>query len=361
MKRLTPIIVTSLISAFLAVFIYRLVEKPQQLIIRETVPVSYVTKNESPVSLADKTTVAPIAATDFIAAANKSKDAVVSIRSSSESNYFIRSDSHGSNTGSGVLISEDGYIATNNHVVENGKEIKVTLSDNREFEAIIVGKDPTTDLALLKISENRLPYITFGNSDKVQVGEWVLAIGSPFRLHSTVTAGIVSAKGRSINILEDNSGIESFIQTDAAVNPGNSGGALVNTEGDLIGINTAIITYSGQYEGFSFAVPSNLARKVLMDLREFGAVQRGWLGVTIRPVTVDIARDKKLEKVAGIVLDDVNYGSAAEQAGLRKNDIIISVNNSETKSTPEFMEQVGQFRPGDKIIVMRRIPKFCWN
>jgi S1-C subfamily serine protease len=225
----------------------------------------------------------------------------------------------------------------------------VTLQDQREFKAKVVGKDPTTDLALLKIEEEDLPYLRFGNSDSVFLGEWVLAVGNPFRLQSTVTAGIVSAKGRNIQILADAAGIESFIQTDAAVNPGNSGGALLNTRGELIGINTAIVTYSGQYEGFSFAIPGNLARKVLDDLRKFGSVQRGWLGVTIRPVDNEMARDLKLANVSGVYLETVIDNSAASAAGLRPGDVIVSVNNLAINTTPEFMEQVGRRRPGDKL------------
>jgi S1-C subfamily serine protease len=200
----------------------------------------------------------------------------------------------------------------------------------------------------LKIETDDLPYLTFGDSDSLLIGEWVVAIGNPFRLQSTVTAGIVSAKARNINILEQQ-GIESFIQTDAAVNPGNSGGALVNTAGDLVGINTAIMTYSGRYEGFSFAIPSNLAKKVVYDIIEFGAVQRGWLGVTIINVDNAKADELGLKVVGGVYLDRVNNGEAASQAGLKKGDVIVGVNDIPTLSTPEFMEQVGRFRPGDNI------------
>jgi S1-C subfamily serine protease len=202
---------------------------------------------------------------------------------------------------------------------------------------------------LLKIEADDLPYLQFGNSDSVFLGEWVLAIGNPFRLQSTVTAGIVSAKGRNIQILADAAGIESFIQTDAAVNPGNSGGALLNTNGELIGINTAIITYSGQYEGFSFAIPGNLAKKVLEDLRRYGTVQRGWLGVTIRPVDSELANQLRLKTVAGVYLETVIENSAAAVAGLRPGDVIINVNEIAINTTPEFMEQVGRRRPGDQL------------
>jgi serine protease Do len=221
---------------------------------------------------------------------------VVYIESSSAvaGSYFGRRNTEAS-TGSGVIISENGYIATNHHVIEGGTEYSVLMDDGREYEAKLIGSDPSTDLALLKVDEKGLPHLTFGDSDSLMVGEWVLAIGNPFRLYSTVTAGIVSAKSRNINILDD-SAIESFIQTDAAVNPGNSGGALVDTRGQLMGINTAIMTYSGQYEGFSFAIPSNLAKKVLEDIREFGSMKRGWVGVVIHPVDAAFAKDAGLKE-----------------------------------------------------------------
>ncbi len=349
MKKFLPVLMTSLLSAIIAIGIYKMIEEPQQVIIRESVPVVYASENSGLVNHAPSRQFISSSPTDFIAAADRSKPAVVYIESRVSSQNFWGNDSYGSSTGSGVVISSDGYIATNNHVVEGGKNIVVTLNDKREFKAKIVGADPTTDLARLKIDQDELDYLPFGNSDSLQVGEWVLAVGNPFRLQSTVTAGIVSAKGRNINILQDAAGIESFIQTDAAVNPGNSGGALVNTNGELIGINTAIITYSGQYEGFSFAVPANLAKKVMKDIKEFGSVQRGWLGVEITPIDDRLANDLKLEKVSGILLTKVNENSAAEDAGLKINDVVVSVNEVETAGTPEFMETVGQFRPGDKL------------
>src|SRR5690606_17609819 len=212
----------------------------------------------------------------------------------------------------------------------------------------LIGSDKSTDLALLKIDAESLPFLTFGNSDSLMVGEWVLAIGNPFRLYSTVTAGIVSAKSRNINILDD-AGIESFIQTDAAVNPGNSGGALVNTRGQLMGINTAILTYSGQYEGFSFAVPANLARKVLEDLREFGSLKRGWLGVVIRPVDNQAADQAGLDEIAGVRIEQVNPGSAASKAGLNPGDVVTHIDGFRIKGSPDFMARVGQHRPGDEL------------
>ncbi|HEX5625799.1 MAG TPA: trypsin-like peptidase domain-containing protein, partial [Saprospiraceae bacterium] len=223
---------------------------------------------------------------NFVYAAGRSTPAVVFIESVSEEQggLFVMPNS-GISTGSGVIISPDGYIVTNNHVVEQAEKIQVLLNDNREYEAELIGTDPTTDLALIKIEDAGLPYLQFGNSDSSQIGEWVLAVGNPLRLQSTVTAGIISAKARNINILNNQQyRIESFIQTDAAVNPGNSGGALVNLQGDLIGINTAIMSQTGRYEGYSFSIPSNLVQKVIMDIKEFGSVQRGLLGVVIEEV-----------------------------------------------------------------------------
>jgi S1-C subfamily serine protease len=279
MKKLFPFIITGLLSAGIALGIFSILDKPT-IVVENTTPKA-VLMNQAPFTNS-ATLPYPTQTPDLVIAANMSKEAVVYIesRTLSTSGYFSRRSYSGS-TGSGVLISESGYIATNHHVIEDGGQIMVLLENGHEYEAKIVGSDPSTDLALLKIEASGLPYLTFGNSDSLMVGEWVMAVGNPFKLYSTVTAGIVSAKSRNINIL-DEGGIESFIQTDAAVNPGNSGGALVNTRGQLVGINTAIMTYSGQYEGFSFAIPSNLARKVLEDIREYGSAHRGWLGVVIR-------------------------------------------------------------------------------
>ncbi len=254
-------------------------------------------------------------------------------------------------SGSGVILSDDGYIITNNHVVDNASRIEVTLNDNRMYEAYKVGNDPTTDLALLKIDENDLPYLHFGDSDALRVGEWVLAIGNPFNLESTVTAGIVSAKGRNINILTDTMAIESFIQTDAAVNRGNSGGALVNTRGELIGINTAIASTTGTFTGYSFAVPSSIAMKVVEDLMEFGEVQRGMLGVTISPVTSRIAEERDLGVIRGAYVERVTENSAAEEAGIREGDVITGIDDTQVRNPAELIETVGRKRPGDEVLV----------
>ena len=255
-------------------------------------------------------------------------------------------------SGSGVIISKDGYIVTNNHVVENADEIKVSLYDNREFKAKLIGADPSTDLAVIKIDSEDLQFLTFANSDKVQVGQWVLAVGNPFNLSSTVTAGIVSAKTRNINILREKAGnlaIESFIQTDAAVNPGNSGGALVDMSGNLIGINAAIATPTGSYAGYSFAIPSNLVNKVVRDMIDFGVVQRGFLGVNIREIDDELAKDLKLKKIQGAYIAEVNKESAAESAGVKRGDVIMKVGEAEIKNAADLQEHVARYRPGDKV------------
>lgn len=260
-------------------------------------------------------------------------------------------------SGSGVIISPDGYIATNNHVVEDAEDLQVVLNDQRTYDAEVIGVDPTTDIALIKIDETALPTLRFANSDNVRVGEWVVAVGNPFSLTSTVTAGIVSAKGRSIDIVRRSGGemaIESFIQTDAVVNPGNSGGALVNQNGDLVGINTAISSPTGVFAGYSFAVPSAIVKKVTEDLREFGVVQRGLLGARI----IDIQRlpDSEAEKLGierdnGVYVSEVTAGSAAEDAGLTSGDIILSVNGIPTLRNSDLLEQLGRKRPGDEVTI----------
>lgn len=251
--------------------------------------------------------------------------------------------------GSGVVLTTDGYIATNYHVIEGASRIQVTLNDKRELAARIIGSDPTTDLALLKVRATGLRPVSFADSDRVRIGEWALAIGNPFNLTSTVTAGIISAKARSINILPGTYSIESFIQTDAAVNPGNSGGALVNDRGELIGINSAIMSERGSYEGYSFAIPSNLVSKVMSDLKDYGKVQRALLGVNIAEVNEFVARDLNLPIIAGVLVRSVTPGGSAEEAGLKAGDVILKVNGIDTNSVPELQEQVARFRPGDAI------------
>lgn len=252
-------------------------------------------------------------------------------------------------SGSGVILSADGYIVTNNHVIERASKIEVNLHDNRSFEATVIGTDPSTDLALLKINASGLDFLKFGNSDEIKVGEWVLAVGNPFNLTSTVTAGIVSAKARNINILQDKFKIESFIQTDAAVNPGNSGGALINVAGELIGINTAIASQTGSFAGYSFAVPASIVRKVVDDLMNFGEVQRGFLGVMIQDVNAQLAEKEDLGVTRGVFIAEVNEGSSAQDAGIKKGDVIIEVEGQAVTTSAGLQEIIGRKRPGDQV------------
>lgn len=252
-------------------------------------------------------------------------------------------------SGSGVILSGDGYIVTNNHVVQEAEQIEVTLNDKRTFTAKIIGRDPSTDLALIKIEGKDLPFIVYGNSDDVKVGEWVLAVGNPFNLTSTVTAGIVSAKARNINILGDKSAIESFIQTDAAVNRGNSGGALVNNRGELVGINAAIASNTGAYTGYSFAIPVNIVRKVMADLKEHGEVQRAMIGANIQEIDSKLADEKGLNRIRGVYIAGVGVGGAAANAGLEEGDVILDVNGIRVNSRSELLELIGRQRPGDKV------------
>ncbi len=253
--------------------------------------------------------------------------------------------------GSGVIVTSDGYIVTNNHVIEDADEVEVTLNDKRNFNAEVVGRDPSTDIAVLRIKANDLPYIRFGDSDALRLGEWVLAVGNPFNLTSTVTAGIVSAMGRSLGLLNNQYRIESFIQTDAALNPGNSGGALVNTQGELVGITTAIISPSGAYAGNSFAVPTSIVKKVYEDIKQYGEVQRGLMGVNITDVNEEIAKDQNLKEINGVYLADVTEDGAAKAAGLQAKDVIIALNGEPVKTTADLQEKINRFRPGDKVTV----------
>lgn len=252
-------------------------------------------------------------------------------------------------SGSGVIISDDGYIVTNNHVVENGDKVEVVLDDKRDYTARVIGTDPTTDLALIKIDAKDLPFLPYGNSDDIKIGQWVLAVGNPFNLNSTVTAGIVSAKARNINILPEQTAIEAFIQTDAAVNPGNSGGALINTDGSLVGINSAIASNTGSFSGYSFAIPVNIVKKVMDDLLEYGTVQRGFIGVGIQDVDAKLAEEKSLKSLKGVYINRLSDGGAAADAGMKIGDIILKVENMQVNSTPQLLELIGRHRPGDKV------------
>lgn len=366
MKKTLGIILVALLGGLTALGIYHWIVKPEAKVI-------YIQEDDSLSGQAVNYAPALEAmGISFTEAAERTVNAVVHIRTEYErkSNLydyffdfhdFFNSPRNNPNrpivaTGSGVIISPNGYIVTNNHVVTEADKVEVTLNDKRSFEASVVGLDPTTDLALLKIEEEGLPFIPYGNSDDVKIGEWVLAVGNPFNLTSTVTAGIVSAKARNINILANPEGtsIESFIQTDAAVNRGNSGGALVNVQGELIGINAAIASRTGYYTGYSFAIPSNIVRKVVGDLMEFGVVQRGFIGVAIREIDANLAKEQAFPDLKGVYINGVSEGGAARAAGLEAGDVILQVEGFEVNHTSELLERIGQFRPGDKIQLLLR-------
>ena len=312
---------------------------------------------------------------DFVAASENSINSVVHVTTKVVKTNFQRDlfsemfygpgaggkefKQYGSGSGSGVIVSSEGYIVTNNHVIEDASEIEVILNDNSKYTAKLIGTDPSTDIAVLKIEGGKFTPIALGNSDDLRVGEWVLAVGNPFNLTSTVTAGIVSAKARNINLLSDRTQqnivpIESFIQTDAAVNPGNSGGALVNTKGELVGINTAIQSQTGSYAGYSFAVPVNLVQKVISDLIDFGIVQRAFLGVQISDVNQEIKEKNKLPNLKGVFVSKVTDGGSADKAGMKDGEVILKVGSKEVNSVASLQEEVGKRRPGDKISVTIR-------
>ncbi|MBI3502984.1 MAG: Do family serine endopeptidase [Bacteroidetes bacterium] len=306
---------------------------------------------------------------DFVKASEISLPAVVHVKTEyapqQQDQFFFSPFGWGQNvpqsrpqmgSGSGVIISGDGYIVTNNHVIDDAQKVEVTLYDHRTYKAKVIGKDPSTDIALLKIDEANLPYLLYGNSDNVKVGEWVLAVGNPFNLTSTVTAGIVSAKARNINILNSDPDrnffpVESYIQTDAAVNPGNSGGALVNTQGQLVGINAAIASNTGSYTGYSFAVPVNLAKKVVNDLIEFGKVQRAFLGVSIRDIDSKLIEEKKLKSTKGVYVTGISKEGGAHEAGIQEGDQILKIGEVPVENASELQEQISHYRPGDKVSV----------
>ncbi len=325
-------------------------------------------RNPLPVKFAGLTTPTAESAINFVSAAQKAVPAVVHVKSKVEMqdtrSYnsiwdYMYGNPHqntvqGMVTGSGVIISNDGYIVTNNHVIDQAGKIEVTLSDRHTYTAKVVGRDPETDLAVLKIDATNLPFMAYGNSDDMQVGQWVLAVGNPYNLTSTVTAGIISAKGRNIDILPNDPNknlypIESYIQTDAAVNPGNSGGALVNTDGQLVGINSAIASNTGSYTGYSFAIPVNLVRKVVADLLQYGTVQRAFLGVTIRTVDADIAKTAGLSSTNGIYVDAVTENGAAQAGGIKEGDVITKVGDQDVNDVAGLEEQIARMRPGDKV------------
>tara|TARA_B100000900_G_scaffold238827_1_gene202932 strand:- start:217 stop:1308 length:1092 start_codon:yes stop_codon:yes gene_type:complete len=297
---------------------------------------------------------------NFIKASEHAIQAVVHIKSKYISNEiyryydpfygkrFFNQPKENIASGSGVIISGDGYIITNRHVINNAEEIEVVLNDKRTYSAKILGEDSNSDLALLKIEENKLPFLKFDNSNNLKVGEWVLAVGNPYNLNSTVTAGIISAKSRKINLLNDG-GIESFIQTDAAINSGNSGGALVNINGNLIGINTAIQSKTGSFSGYGFAIPSNMAEKIINDLKVYGEVRRAYIGIHITDINIQVQKELKLNSLEGVLISKVLDNSAAELAGIKDLDVILEINGIKVNSISELHELIIQFNPGDEI------------
>ena len=362
MKKYTGFFLMAVLGGLISLGGYTLLEKNNEKALG-------VPQQSAPVQFASMSGLNP-AYPDFIEPANKSIHAVVHIKTEYSrknnmyDNFFNFHDFFGDSpsnqqgplqgAGSGVIISPDGYIVTNNHVVQDASKIEIVLNDKRSYEGTVVGTDASTDLAVVKIKESDLPFLTYGNSDEVQIGEWVLAVGNPFNLTSTVTAGIVSAKARNINILgtPDGTSIESFIQTDAAVNRGNSGGALVNTHGELIGINAAIASGNGFYAGYSFAIPVNIVKKIVGDLIDYREVQRAFLGVSIRDIDSKFASEQGMKELRGVYVAEVNDGSAAKVAGILKGDVITSINKITVNSTSELLGQVSRYRPGEKIEVV---------
>jgi serine protease Do len=357
MKKIVGIFLIALAGGAVALGLYKIFEKKQA-------PYSYSNQYQIPVSKANFSPGGPLNEPDFETAAAISIHAVVHVKTEFQRkssvyddffNLFNYGQPYGGQMnpltayGSGVIVSPDGYIVTNNHVVQDADRITVTMNDKRVFKASIIGTDPSTDLALIKIDEQNLPYLAYGNSDDVKIGQWVLAVGNPFNLTSTVTAGIVSAKARDINILGSQGAIESFIQTDAAVNPGNSGGALVNIKGELIGINAAIASGTGSYVGYSFAIPVNIVKKVVDDYMKYGKIQRAYLGIYYHEIDDQFAKDNGLNNTQGVYVEKLVEGGAAVESGIRKGDVIVKIQDSPVNSKSEMLEVIGQHNPGDKI------------
>lgn len=369
-KKIAGVLVIAFIGSIIGVLAFTLLVRPEVKVVQSTSPAN-VQFTGLPSGGFDNA--------DFRMAAENSVHAVVHVTSTKffeQSQYnniweMLRDEPSGSRRipktgyGSGVIVSPDGHIVTNNHVIEGFEEFTVKLNDGRVLDAKLVGSDPSTDIAVLEVEERDLPYLTFGNSDDLHLGDWVLAVGNPFYLYSTVTAGIVSAKARDIDIIGSSSrdrygrpdrdriqnAVESFIQTDAAVNPGNSGGALVNLRGELIGINTAIASLTGSYSGYSFAIPAIIAKKAADDIIEFGSVQRAALGVTI-PVEVEKLSEKDKKKTQlGILVQDLTVDGGANAAGIEPGDVILSINQKNVKTFPELQEQISRYRPGDEVDV----------
>jgi serine protease Do len=358
-KSFAVLILTGMIGGVAGVYFYKLAEKKNWISVNEGTPskfANYTFKNVTSPSFdfAEVSEVIIPAVVHITTKIEAPKQERRNSQPQSPEDFFQFFNQPNFNvpqagSGSGVIISSDGYIVTNNHVIDNSNEIKIILNDKRTFDAKVIGFDYQTDLAVLKIEAKDLSFLQFGNSDNLRIGEWVVAGGNPFNLNSTITAGIVSAKARNLNLLQRQYAVESFIQTDAVVNPGNSGGALVNIAGELIGINTAIATQTGAYEGYAFAIPSNLVKKVIEDIMKFGKVQRGLLGIQIGEVTQEVANNNDLDKIQGVLVAGVMENSAAGDAGIKKNDIITKVNDKTVNSMPELQELISRNRPGDKV------------
>jgi Do/DeqQ family serine protease len=363
-KKSASYVAIAFLGAFLALFLYSQFNSQPKLV---------TVTESSPIQLSSYTPPALPQAQlpDLTQAAERSVSAVVHITTKTKTNYFEggndifeyffgpRGNSrpeqqYSRAAGSGVIIGEEGYIVTNNHVVDGAEDIEVILNDNRKFTAKVIGRDPNTDIALIKIDAKNLAVLPWGDSETLKLGEWVLAVGNPFNLTSTVTAGIVSAKSRNIGIMSGKMPLESFIQTDAAVNPGNSGGALVNARGELVGINTAIASQTGSYSGYSFAIPASIVHKVVEDLRKFGEVQRALLGVTIKTVDADLAKEHHLDKTEGIWVESLTDDGGARAAGIKKGDVIVAVNATKVNSVSQLQEQIGKHRPGDQVAITVR-------
>ena len=360
-KTLFLVLSASIIGGFISIFTYFVFFEPDKQILEEILTNKLASENNSfqYVSYYGEKKLP-----DFTQAAEKTVNAVVHIKTKFTEEYYsnpiydfifgIKPRHYQQlvplGSGSGVIVSPIGYIITNYHVIRNADVVEVILNDKRKFNAKIIGVDKMTDLALLKIDAKNLPFLKYGDSDALKVGEWVLAVGNPFSLKSTVTAGIVSAKARSLNVMS-RYGLEAYIQTDAVVNPGNSGGALVNTKGELVGINAAIASNTGSYVGYSFAIPVNIVKKVVADLIKYGKVQRAFIGATIVDLDADIANYLGVKKTEGVFVYDLNPYGAAKSAGIKKGDIIIKINSNEIKSLPEFQEQLAKYRPGDIVSI----------
>ena len=359
MKKIV-LIATSLISGIAGAYVFFKFQNPVVL---------FTQQNSNPINSATISTAnykgVPITENNFVKASQIATPTVVFIKTLTNQrgyndpfgDFWGGMDFFGrrgpvSSSGSGVIISEDGYIVTNFHVVKDANTIEVILNNNKHsYSAKIIGTDPSTDLALLKIEAKNLPHITLGNSDNVQIGEWVLAVGNPFNLTSTVTAGIVSAKGRNINIVNNTFPIESFIQTDAAINPGNSGGALVDLEGKLVGINTAIASNTGSYNGYGFAIPVNIVAKIIKDLIEYKEVQRGFTGMDVKDIDAGLAEKLNINNNLGVYIQSILTDGPADNAGLKVGDVIIKINRKDIDSKSIFDEQLAYNRPGDKVTI----------